>query len=99
MHLLAAEPGAINDGSHAVDLGQTPGDIIVLSAADTELSAIAQARAKLNGEDFPSLRLASLLHLGNDHSVDPYGEDILPSVIGWASLRESVLTPGYACQL
>ena len=58
MHLLAAEPGAINDGSHAVDLGQTPGDIIVLSAADTELSAIAQARAKLNGEDFPSLRPA-----------------------------------------
>ena len=77
MHLLAAEPGAINDGSHAVDLGQTPGDIIVLSAADTELSAIAQARAKLNGEDFPSLRLASLLHLGNVHSVDHYGEDII----------------------
>ena len=36
MHLLAAKPGAIVDGTEAVDLGQSPGDIVVLSAADTE---------------------------------------------------------------
>ncbi|MDA1090677.1 MAG: cobaltochelatase subunit CobN [Proteobacteria bacterium] len=81
MHLLAAEPGVIDDGSHAVDLGQTPGDIIVLSAADTELSALAQARARQNdalGDDgFPSLRLANLLHLGGDHAADHYGKDIV----------------------
>jgi len=39
MHLLAAAPGAVDDGSEAVDLGQTPGDIIVLTAADTEIRA------------------------------------------------------------
>ncbi len=38
MHLLAATPGSITDGSEAVDLGQTPGDVVLLSAADTELS-------------------------------------------------------------
>ena len=35
MHLLAAKPGTISDGREAVDLGQTPGDIVYLSAADT----------------------------------------------------------------
>jgi cobaltochelatase CobN len=35
MHLLAAQPGTISDGTEAVDLGQTAGDIVVLSAADT----------------------------------------------------------------
>ena len=35
MHLLAAEPGTVNDGAAAVDLGQSAGDIVVLSAADT----------------------------------------------------------------
>jgi cobaltochelatase CobN len=32
MHLLATEPGMIADGSAAVDLGQNPGDIIMLAA-------------------------------------------------------------------
>ena len=30
MHLLKAQPGVVADGSEAVDLGQTPGDIVVL---------------------------------------------------------------------
>ena len=38
MHLLAAQPGVVSDGSEAIDLGQSPGDIVVLSAADTELA-------------------------------------------------------------
>ncbi len=55
MHLLAAQPGGIEDGSEPVDLGQSPGDIVVLSAADTELANLAAARAGL-GDDFPGLR-------------------------------------------
>ena len=39
MHLLATMPGTIADGSAAVDLAQTPGDIVVLSSADTETRA------------------------------------------------------------
>ena len=47
MHLLAATPGAISDGSEPIDPGQTPGDVVFLSAADTELAALSEARASL----------------------------------------------------
>jgi cobaltochelatase CobN len=76
MHLLAAKPGAITDGSEAVDLGQTPGDIVVMSAADTELTCLAQARAALPA-DTPSLRLANLLFLSHNLSVDKYLDDVV----------------------
>jgi cobaltochelatase CobN len=77
MHLLAAQPGSILDGTEAVDLGQTPGDIVVLSAADTELSLLARARGRIGDEKFPSLRLASLLHLGHNMSVDLYVDTVI----------------------
>jgi len=71
MHLLLAQPGEVLDGSEAVDLGQTPADVIVISAADTELAALSEARSEL-GDAAPSLRLASLLHLAHPMSVDLY---------------------------
>ncbi len=71
MHLLLAQPGEISDGSEAVDLGQTPADVIIISAADTELAALSEARGTL-GEDAPPLRLASLMHLNHPMSVDLY---------------------------
>ena len=78
MHLLATKPGSISDGAEAVDLGQSPGEIVVLSAADSELACLASARARLEGEHaFPSLRLASLLRLGHPMSVDVYVENTL----------------------
>ena len=76
MHLLAAQPGTISDGGEAIDLGQTPGDIVVLSAADTELACLAAARDRL-GPGFPSLRLASLLQLGHNLSIDLYVEKVV----------------------
>ncbi|NBB82150.1 MAG: cobaltochelatase subunit CobN [Alphaproteobacteria bacterium] len=76
MHLLAAKPGAIVDGSEAVDLGQSPGDIVVLSAADTELAALAQARRAL-GDGYPRLRLANLMQLAHPMSVDGYVEEVI----------------------
>jgi cobaltochelatase CobN len=76
VHLLAAKPGTISDGSEAVDLGQTPGDIVVFSAADTELACLAQARAALP-DDAPSLRLANLLFLAHNLSVDKYLDDVV----------------------
>ncbi len=72
MHLLLAQPGEVSDGSEAVDLGQTPADVIIISAADTELAALAEARNSLGDDDSPSLRLASLLHLAHPMSVDLY---------------------------
>jgi cobaltochelatase CobN len=74
MHLLATEPGVIADGSAAIDLAQTPADLVVLSAADTELALLAAAQARRLAEDSaaPSLRLASILRLGHNFSVDLY---------------------------
>ena len=76
MHLLAAQPGAIEDGGEAVDLGQSPGDIVLLSAADTELACFAQAQARL-GDGAPTLRLANLMQLGHNLSVDRYADHVV----------------------
>ncbi|MFD2204028.1 cobaltochelatase subunit CobN [Kiloniella antarctica] len=76
MHLLQAQPGAIADGSEAIDLGQTPGDIVIVSAADTELASLVQARQVIGG-DYPSLRLANLMQLSHNMSVDLYIDDII----------------------
>jgi cobaltochelatase CobN len=76
VHLLAATPGGVSDGSEAIDLGQNPGDVVVLSAADSELTSFSEAYAKI-GEDVPSLRLANLLNLGHNMSVDLYVESVI----------------------
>ncbi len=76
MHLLQAKAGAAIDESEAVDLGQSPGDIVFLSAADTELASLAAARAGF-GDAFPSLRLANLMHLAHPMSVDTYVESVV----------------------
>ncbi len=71
MHLLLAQKGTLSDGDgEAVDLGQTPGDICFLSAADTELASLAGA---YRGEAF-SLRLVNLLQLKHPMSVDAWVE-------------------------
>ncbi len=74
MHLLAAVPGTISDGAAAVDLDQTAGDIVMLSAADSDLACLAAAQKMLvaGDADWPSLRLANLLKLGHNFSVDLY---------------------------
>ncbi|OJI93933.1 cobaltochelatase CobN subunit [Planktotalea frisia] len=68
MHLLAATPGSIDDGKEPVDLGQTPADVVIISAADTELAALSDARAQIDAP--PTLRLASMMHLMHPMSVD-----------------------------
>lgn len=79
MHLLAAQPGSVNDGSEAIDLGQRPGDIVFITAADTEISAVAQARRGLKSAypNLPSMRIANQMHLAHNMSVDLYVEDVV----------------------
>src|SRR5262249_50679603 len=74
MHLLATEPGIIADGWEAVDLGHTPGDIVVLASADTEIALLAAAQASRRAADpaAPSLRLAPVGRLSHHLSVDLY---------------------------
>src|ERR1700688_3860875 len=76
MHLLAAAPGGILDGSQAIDLGQSPGELVLLSAADTELASLAAAYARLPSPR-PTLRLASLKQLSHNLSVDLYVESVI----------------------
>lgn len=79
MHLLAAQPGAITDGEEAVDLGQSPGEIVYISAADTELALIADVLSALadEGAEMPSIRLANFMQLGHNMSVDLYVDEVV----------------------
>ena len=67
--LLTTSSTNLDEIVEAVDLGQTPGDIAVLSFADSDLAALAAAweaeRASL-----PSVRLAHLRDLRHPMSVD-----------------------------
>jgi len=88
MHLLTAQPGTPVGEGVAVDLGQTPGELVVLSAADSELACLAAAYDRLvqqhggpnggrQGTGVPTLRLANLLQLGHHLSVDLYVEGVI----------------------
>ena len=68
MHLLAAAAGSVDEGQEPVHLGQSPADIVFISAADTELAALATARSEMTQP--PELRLASMMHLQHPMSVD-----------------------------
>ena len=76
MHLLSAQQAPSADVETAVDLGQSPAEIVLLSAADSELACLARAHARL-GAAAPSLRLASLLRLGHPLSVDLYVDKVV----------------------
>ena len=83
MHLLTAQAGSIDDGTDPIDLAQTPGDIVVLTSADTEIAGLARAQTTENNQrsaqppNSPSLRLANLLNLSHNYSVDLYIEQTL----------------------
>ncbi|PVE21412.1 cobaltochelatase subunit CobN [Microvirga sp. KLBC 81] len=70
MHLLPVTTVSLDKGSEAIDLQQSPGDIVVLSFADSDLGALAAAQQRK--PDGPSLRLASLRRLRHPLSVDLY---------------------------
>src|SRR5882724_10297402 len=76
MHLLKGQPKTLTGDVEPVDLEQSPGDIVILSAADTEISGLAAARRAL-GEGFPSVRLANWMALAHPYSVDLYAEKML----------------------
>ncbi|CAN5438131.1 cobaltochelatase subunit CobN [soil metagenome] len=78
MHLLSTRPGGhVEDGGQGVvRVAQTPGAIVVLSAADTTLSLLADVAAQL-GPGYPSVRLANLMWLRQPASVDMYVDDVL----------------------
>ena len=75
MHLLATSGASLDDIVEPVDLGQPPGDIAVLSFADSDLAGLAAAWAA-ERERLPSVRLAQLRDLKHPMSVDLWIERV-----------------------
>ena len=77
MHLLNIEQsGDLYTSGEAVDLAQSPGRIVILTAADSEISLMAAA-ARARDLAAGDLRLANLLALSHPFSVDTYVEKTL----------------------
>lgn len=76
MHLLAAPATTLDAQEAAVDLGQTPADIVVLSFSDSDLTSLAAAWTA-DAARLPSLRLASLKQLKHPLSIDLYIDSVL----------------------
>jgi cobaltochelatase CobN len=71
MHLLATTSGVIDGAAEAIDLKQSPGVLIVLTAADSEIANLSRAFDNVGGA---SLRLANIMALQHPLSVDLYIE-------------------------
>ncbi len=73
MHLLATTSGVIDGAAEAIDLKQTPADVVILTAADSELANLANAA----GHTSLTIRLANLMQLQHNFAVDIYAEKTL----------------------
>ncbi len=73
MHLLTTSSTGLDELVEAVDLGQSPGDIAILSFADSDLTGLAaawQIERQIEPNVLPSVRLAHLRDLRHPMSVD-----------------------------
>jgi cobaltochelatase CobN len=69
MHLLTTSSTNLDEVVEAIDLAQPPGDIAILSFADSDLAGLAAAW-QAERDVLPSLRLAHLRDLRHPMSVD-----------------------------
>jgi cobaltochelatase CobN len=76
MHVLATQLATLEEADVAIDLGQSPAEIVVLSFSDSDLSALAAAWQR-DADSLPTLRLASLKRLRHPMSVDLYVESVV----------------------
>ncbi len=80
MHLISTIPGGWNPNDEGVFyIQQTPGDILFLSAADTDLFLFNKVYGTLCKEHkvLPSLRLANLSYFKQELTVDTYIEEVV----------------------
>ncbi|MEA3028281.1 MAG: cobaltochelatase CobN, partial [Alphaproteobacteria bacterium] len=75
MHLLSTSSASLDDIVEPVDLGQPPGDIAILSFADSDLAGLAAAWGAERGA-LPSVRLVQLRDLKHPMSVDLWIERV-----------------------
>lgn len=87
MHRLTAIPGGWSPGDEGVIfVDQSPGDVVFLSAADSEIRSLNQAYADLVPQNrgagspsggLPSLRCSSLLHFKKELTIDTYVDAVV----------------------
>jgi cobaltochelatase CobN len=77
MHRIAAIPGGWSpDREGVVFVEQTPAPIVILTAADTDTQTLAIATQSLPF-DFPQVRVANLLNLQQELTIDTYADKVL----------------------
>ncbi|MEH1928032.1 cobaltochelatase subunit CobN [Nostoc sp.] len=76
MHRISSTSGGWNQSEGLIFLEQTPAPLVLITAADTDIQTLAAAVTKLPAS-FPALRVANLLQLQQQLSVDTYGEQVL----------------------
>ncbi|MFZ5836522.1 MAG: cobaltochelatase subunit CobN [Pseudomonadota bacterium] len=80
MHILVTQGQSLDAFGQPVDLDQSPGDLVVLSFTDSDLSGFAAAADLAFGglaDTAPSVRLASLAQLRHPMSADLYIEKVI----------------------
>ena len=75
MHLLRTESRSLDEAEAAVDLAQTPADLVFLSFTDSDLCAVAAAVRSRAGA--MTVRLAKLADLKHPYSIDLYVEKVV----------------------
>src|SRR5271170_5338219 len=75
MHVPRIEVRSLDETVEAVDLGQTPAEVVFLSFSDSDLNALARAY-EAGPEPRPTLRIASLAALRHPFSIDLYLERV-----------------------
>ncbi|NBT97088.1 MAG: cobaltochelatase subunit CobN [Methylocystaceae bacterium] len=76
MHLQPRDRHSLDENDLAIDIGQTPAEIVFLSFSDSELRLLAHQHESFEG-DTPTLRCASLRQLKHPYSIDLYIEKVL----------------------
>ncbi|MEH2074813.1 MAG: cobaltochelatase subunit CobN [Nostoc sp.] len=76
MHRISSTSGGWNQSEGLIFLEQTPAPLVLITAADTDIQTLAVAVLKLPAH-FPALRVANLLQLQQQLSIDTYGEQVL----------------------
>src|SRR5215472_3078305 len=81
MHVVFRESHGLEETATAVDLGQDPADLVVLSFSDSDLAAFAVGWRR-SRKSLPRLRLANLTALRHPLSIDTYIERTLSHAKG-----------------
>jgi cobaltochelatase CobN len=75
LHVPRIEVRSLDETVEAVDLGQTPAEVVFLSFSDSDLNALARAY-ETAPDPRPTLRIASLAALRHPFSIDLYLERV-----------------------